>query len=84
MIYIIDIAMSLIDIAKKISDDVISIDESILATSVMDMQGKMLASQFKQIFRDKFEVTIDDKKNMHNIYKQRVTAVFPLARCFFF
>jgi hypothetical protein len=51
------------DIAKKISDDVISIDEAILATSVMDMQGNILASQFKQTFRDKFEVTINDKRN---------------------
>ena len=55
--------MSLVDIAKKISDDVISIDDAILATSVMDMQGNILASQYKQVFRDKFEVTIDDKKN---------------------
>jgi hypothetical protein len=55
--------MPLLDIAKKISNDVISIDDAILAISVMDMKGNILASQFKQAFRDKFEVTIDDKKN---------------------
>jgi hypothetical protein len=55
--------MPLIDIAKKISDDVISIDDAVIATSVMDMTGNILASQIKQAFRDKFEVTIDDKKN---------------------
>jgi hypothetical protein len=55
--------MPLIDIAKKISDDVISIDDAVIATSVMDMAGNILASQIKQAFRDKFEVTIDDKKN---------------------
>jgi hypothetical protein len=55
--------MPLMDIAKKISNDVISIDDAILAISVMDMKGNILASQFKQAFKDKFEVTIDDKKN---------------------
>jgi hypothetical protein len=55
--------MPLIDIAKKISDDVISIDDAVIATSVMDMTGNILASQIKQAFRDKFEVNIDDKKN---------------------
>jgi hypothetical protein len=55
--------MPLIDIAKKISDDVISIDDAVIATSVMGMTGNILASQIKQAFRDKFEVNIDDKKN---------------------
>ena len=55
--------MPLVDIAKKISDDVISIDDAILAISVMDMKGNILASQFKRIFKDWFEVTLDDKKN---------------------
>jgi hypothetical protein len=55
--------MPLLDIANKISNDVISIDDAILAISVMDMKGNILASQVKQAFRDKFEVTIDDKKN---------------------
>jgi len=55
--------MPLVDIAKKISDDVTSIDDAILAISVMDMKGNILASQFKRIFKDRFEVTLDDKKN---------------------
>src|SRR5919198_3763941 len=55
--------MPLVDIARKICDDVISTDDAILATSVIDMKGNILASQFKQTFRDNFEVTIDDKKN---------------------
>jgi hypothetical protein len=55
--------MPLVDIARKICDDVISTDDAILATSVMDMKGNILASQSKQTFRDNFEVTIDDRKN---------------------
>jgi hypothetical protein len=55
--------MPLVDIAKKISEDVTSIDDAILAISVMDMKGNILASQFKRIFTDRFEVTLDDKKN---------------------
>jgi hypothetical protein len=44
--------MPLVDIARKICDDVISTDDAILATSVMDMKGNILASQSKQTFRE--------------------------------
>ena len=55
--------MSLVGIANKISNDIISIDDAIIAISVMDMKGNILASQFKQAFKEKFQVTMDDKKN---------------------
>ena len=55
--------MPLVGIANKISNDIISTDEAIIAVSVMDTKGNILASQFKQAFKEKFEVTLDDKKN---------------------
>jgi hypothetical protein len=55
--------MSLVDIANKISNDMLSTDDAILAIFVTDMKGTILASQFKQTFKEKFEVSIKDKKN---------------------
>jgi hypothetical protein len=38
--------MSLVDVANKIPSDILSIDDAILAISVMDMKGNILASQY--------------------------------------
>ena len=60
--------MSLLNIAKRISNDVISVDDAILAISIMDMQGNILASQFKPAFKDKFEFYHFEEKSSSSEY----------------
>jgi len=48
--------------AEKISDDILSTNEDILALSIMDMRGNILAAKSKESFKKAFGVTRDGDK----------------------
>jgi hypothetical protein len=48
--------------AEKISDDILSTNEEILALSIMDMRGNILAAKSKESFKKAFRVTRDGDK----------------------
>jgi hypothetical protein len=48
--------------AEKISDDILSTNEEILALSIMDMRGNILAAKSKESFKKAFGVTRDGDK----------------------
>ena len=48
--------------AEKISDDILSTNEEILALSIMDMRGNILAAKSKEAFKKAFRVTRDGDK----------------------
>jgi hypothetical protein len=48
--------------AEKISDDILSTNEEILALSIMDMRGNILAAKSKDSFKKAFGVTRDGDK----------------------
>jgi hypothetical protein len=48
--------------AEKISDDILSTNEDILALSIMDMRGNILAAKSKESFKTAFRVTRDGDK----------------------
>ena len=48
--------------AQKISDDLLSADDSILAISIMDIKGNILAAKSKQSFKETFGLTSDGEK----------------------
>jgi hypothetical protein len=48
--------------AEKISDDILSTNEDILALSIMDMRGNILAAKSKDSFKKAFGVTRDGDK----------------------
>jgi hypothetical protein len=45
--------------AQRISNDILSSDYGILAISVMDTEGNIVAAKSKQSFKDTFGVNID-------------------------
>ena len=48
--------------AERISDDILSTNDEILAISIMDMRGNILAARSKEYFRQVFGVTRDGDK----------------------
>jgi hypothetical protein len=48
--------------AEKISDDILSTNEEILALSIMDMRGNILAAKSKEAFKKALRVTRDGDK----------------------
>ena len=48
--------------AETLSDDILSNNEDILGTSIMDMRGNMLASKSKESFKQAFVVSPDRAK----------------------
>jgi len=48
--------------AEKISDDILSTNEEILALSIMNMRGNILAAKSKESFKKAFGVTRDGDK----------------------
>jgi hypothetical protein len=48
--------------AERISDDILSTNEEILAISIMDMRGNVLASKSKEYFRQVFGITLEEDK----------------------
>jgi hypothetical protein len=48
--------------AQKISDHILSADDSILAISIMDIKGNILAAKSKQSFKETFGLTSDGEK----------------------
>jgi hypothetical protein len=48
--------------AEKISDDILSSNEEILAISIMDTRGNILAAKSKESFKQAFGVTRDGDK----------------------
>ena len=49
-------------VAQRASDNILSLYDSILAVSIMDMRGNILAANSKQSFKDTFGVTRDDEE----------------------
>jgi hypothetical protein len=49
-------------VAQRISDNILSTDNGILAISIMDIKGNILAAKSKQSFKETFGVTIDGEK----------------------
>jgi hypothetical protein len=48
--------------AERISDDILSANDEILAISIMDMKGNILAAKSKESFKEAFGVTQDGDK----------------------
>ena len=48
--------------AQRVIEDILSIDDKILAISIMDMRGNILAAKSKESFKEEFEVTQDRSK----------------------
>jgi hypothetical protein len=48
--------------AERIADDVLSSNDEILALSIMDMKGNILAAKSKEAFKKAFRVTGDEDK----------------------
>jgi hypothetical protein len=48
--------------AERVSDDILSTNDEILAISIMDMQGNILAAKSKESYRKAFGVTQDGDK----------------------
>src|SRR5215207_11094326 len=48
--------------AERISDDILSTNDEILAISIMDMRGNILAAKSKESFKEAFGVTRDGDK----------------------
>lgn len=49
-------------VAQRISDNILSTDDGILAISIMDIKGNILAAKSKQSFKETFGLTIDGEK----------------------
>ena len=49
-------------VAQRIRDDILSADNRILAVSLIDMEGDILAAKSKQSFKETFGVTADGEK----------------------
>jgi hypothetical protein len=47
---------------QRVSDNILSLYDWILAVSIMDMRGNILAANSKQSFKDTFGVTRDDEE----------------------
>jgi hypothetical protein len=64
MIYVIKNHMIIItsSTAERISDDILSTNGEILAVSIMDMRGNVLAAKSKELFKEAFGVTRDGDK----------------------
>ncbi len=45
--------------AERISDDILSTNDDILAISIMDMRGNILATKSKEYFRQVFGITLE-------------------------
>jgi hypothetical protein len=48
--------------AERISDDILSTNDEILAISIIDMKGNILAAKSKESFKEDFGVTRDGDK----------------------
>jgi len=48
--------------AKRIVDDILLTNDQILAISIIDKKGNILAAKSKEPFKEVFEVTEDDEK----------------------
>jgi hypothetical protein len=48
--------------AQRVIEDILSTDGKILAISIMDMRGNILAAKSKESFKEEFEVTQDRSK----------------------
>jgi hypothetical protein len=48
--------------AQRISDYILSADDGILAISIMDIKGNILAAKSKQSFKEIFGLTSDGEK----------------------
>jgi hypothetical protein len=48
--------------AQRISDNILSADDGILAISIMDIKGNILAAKSKQSFKETFGLTSDGEK----------------------
>jgi len=52
------------EIIHRISDDILSLDDGILSVSVMDIRsGTILAACSKGVFKSRFSITEDERKN---------------------
>ena len=51
-------------VAQRISDNILSADDGILAISIMDIKGNILAARSKQSFKETFGLTIGGEKYM--------------------
>jgi hypothetical protein len=49
-------------VAQRASDNILSLYDSILAVSIMDMRGNILTANSKQSFKDTFGVTRDGEE----------------------
>ena len=49
-------------IVQKITNDILSADDGILAMSIMDIKGNILAAKSKESFKEKFGVIRDGEK----------------------
>src|ERR671919_235099 len=49
-------------VAQRVSDDILSANDEILAISIMDMRGNILAAKSKESFKQAFGVTRDGDK----------------------
>jgi hypothetical protein len=49
-------------VSKRISDNILSTDDGIVAISIMDIKGNILAAKSRQSFKETFGVTIDGEK----------------------
>ncbi len=48
--------------AQRISDNILSADDGILAISIMDIKGNILAAKSKESFKETFGLTSDGEK----------------------
>src|SRR6266511_43161 len=48
--------------AERISDDILSTNDEILAISIMDMRGNILAAKSKESFKEVFKITRKEDK----------------------
>jgi hypothetical protein len=48
--------------AERIADDILSTNDEILAISIIDKKGNILAAKSKESFRKAFKVTVDGDK----------------------
>ena len=48
--------------AERIADDILSTNDDILAISIIDKKGNILAAKSKQSFKEAFGVTVDGDK----------------------
>jgi hypothetical protein len=49
-------------VAQRISDNMLSADDGILAISIMDIKGNILAARSKQSFKETFGLVLDGEK----------------------